>query len=80
MTLFKERPDVIISTGGGATIPLYYLGKLFGIKLIYVESMARVGSSSLTGKLINPIADIFLVQWPQMLKHYPRAKYWGRVI
>jgi UDP-N-acetylglucosamine:LPS N-acetylglucosamine transferase len=78
--LRKERPDVIISTGGGVTIPLCYLGKLLGVKIIYIESMARINQPSGTGRFIHPIADLFLVQWESMLKFYRKAKYWGRVI
>ena len=78
--LVKERPKAIVSTSGGSTIPLCYLGKLFGVKIIYIESMARIDKPSGTGKLIHPIADLFLVQWESMLKHYKKAKYWGKVI
>jgi UDP-N-acetylglucosamine:LPS N-acetylglucosamine transferase len=78
--LLKEKPQVIVSTSGGSTIPLSYLGKLLGVKIIYIESMARINQPSGTGKLMHPIADLFLVQWESMLKFYRKAKYWGRVI
>lgn len=78
--LLNEQPKVIISTGGGCTIPLCYLGKLFGKKIVFIESMARVNSPSLTGRIIYPIADLFLVQWRSMLKFHRNAKYWGKVI
>ncbi|GAB4315568.1 MAG: PssD/Cps14F family polysaccharide biosynthesis glycosyltransferase [Methanobacteriaceae archaeon] len=78
MILRKEKPKVIVSTGGGSTIPLCYWGKIFGIKIIYIESLARVNSPSLTGKIVHPITDIFLVQWKSMLQFYKRAEFWGR--
>lgn len=78
--LLIEKPKVIVSTGGDATLPLAYIGKLLGIKIIYVESLARVNDLSGTGKLIYPIADLFLVQWECLLKRRKRAKYWGKVI
>ena len=34
-------------------------------------------TKTLTGKLIYPIADVFVVQWHSMLKLYPKAKYEG---
>jgi len=80
MILKKEQPDVIISTGGGVTIPLCCWGKLLGVKTIYIESMARINQPSRTGRILHPIADLFLVQWESMLKFYRKAKYWGRVI
>ena len=44
------------------------------------ESVARVKSLSLSGKLLYPIADKFMVQWPDLLAKYPRARYVGFVI
>ena len=78
--LYKEKPDVILSTGGGVTVPLCFLGKLLGIKIIYVESLARINGPSLTGRIIYLIADLFLIQWKSLQKYYKNAKYWGRVI
>ena len=78
--LLIEKPNVIVSTGGDATLPLSYIGKLLRIKIIYMESLARVNDLSGTGKLIYPIADQFLVQWEGLLKRYKKAKYWGKVI
>lgn len=78
--LLTEKPRVILSTGGDATIPLSYLGKLFGVKIIYLESLTRIDELSGTGRFIYPIADLFLVQWEGLLRKYKKAKYWGKVI
>jgi UDP-N-acetylglucosamine:LPS N-acetylglucosamine transferase len=75
--LLRERPKAIISTGGGMSIATALLGKLLGVKLIYVESGARVTSPSRTGKLLYKYADLFIVQWEPMLKHFPKAVYGG---
>ena len=40
--LRKERPDLIISSGAAVSVPFFYLGKLFGAKLIYVEVFDRI--------------------------------------
>jgi beta-1,4-N-acetylglucosaminyltransferase len=80
--LRKERPDVVISTGGGEiAVPFCYAGKLLGAKVIFIETLARITSKSAAGKLIYPIADLFLVQWEPLLKKYgTKAQYWGNVI
>lgn len=75
----KEKPDVVITTGVLAMIPLCLLAKLFGKKLIYIESFAKISSPTMTGKLIYRYADQFYVQWEQMLKHYPDAIYLGGI-
>jgi hypothetical protein len=56
---------------------MFIWGKLFGSKLIYIESNARVYSKSHTGKIIEPICDKIIVQWPEMLQVYKNAEYWG---
>lgn len=77
--LIGYNPKYIISTGAGTALPMCYLGKLFGKKIIYIESFARRTSKSLSGKLIYPIANLFIVQWEEMLKFYPKAKYFGTI-
>ncbi|MCK4703847.1 MAG: polysaccharide biosynthesis protein [Gammaproteobacteria bacterium] len=78
--LLKVRPSYVINTGGGMTIATSLLGKLFGAKLIYVESGARVLTPSKTGKLLYKYADLFIVQWKPLLKYYPNAVYGGLLL
>lgn len=77
--LFKEKPDVIISTGAGVAIPFCYLGRLMGMKIVYIESFARIRSRSLTGRIIYPIANLFIVQWETMKELYPKAILGGTI-
>lgn len=77
--MIKEKPDAIVSTGALITYPICLIGKMFGKRVIYIESFARVDQSSLTGKLLYKIADIFIVQWKEMLKVYPHAIYGGGI-
>lgn len=79
MIIIKERPKVMITTGVLAIIPLALLMKLFGGKLIYIESFAKVTSKTLSGKLLYRFADQFYVQWEEMLKLYPNAIYKGGI-
>lgn len=75
----KERPDYIISTGALMTYPFCVWSKLLKKKVIYIESFARVDEPSLTGNLMYPIADLFIVQWEEMLKIFPNATYGGSI-
>ncbi len=69
----KERPDIIICTGVLAVIPMCLIVKLFGGKLIYIESFAKVTSPTMTGKLLYKYADRFYIQWESMREFYPDA-------
>ena len=73
----RERPKVIITTGAGATYPFCLFGKIFGAKLIYIESYAKIYSSSATGRLMYKISDEFFIQWETLQDSYPNAKYRG---
>lgn len=75
----KERPNVVICTGVLAVIPMCLIVKLFGGKLIYLESFAKVTSPTETGKLLYKFADRFYVQWESMKKFYPNAIYLGGI-
>ena len=64
--LRRERPDAVVSTGAGVAVPFLAVAKLLGIRTIYVESITRIGELSLSGRLVRPFADEFLVQWPEL--------------
>ena len=75
----KIKPKYIVTTGTHTAGPMCYLGKAFGSKIIYIETFANKNSKTATGKLIYPIADLFIVQWEEMLKLYPKAVYGGSI-
>ena len=77
--LRKEKPDLIVSSGAAVAVPFFYLGKLFGAKTVYIEVFDRIDGPTLTGKLIHPIADKFIVQWEEMKQVYPKAENLGSI-
>lgn len=77
--LRKERPDVIISSGAAVAVPFFYLGKLFGAKTVYIEVFDRIDKPTITGKLVYPVTDKFIVQWEEMKKVYPKAINLGSI-
>lgn len=77
--LVKEKPDLIISSGAAVAVPFFYVGKLLKSKLIYIEVYDRIDAPTLTGKLVYPIVDTFIVQWEEMKKVYPEAINLGSI-
>lgn len=69
----KIRPKVIITTGTHTAVPMCYIGKMFGSKIIYIETFANSKTKTVAGRLVYPIADTFIVQWESMLELYPKA-------
>ena len=75
----KEKPTYIISTGAAVAVPFFYIGKLFGAKTIYIEVFDRINKSTLTGRLIYPVTDKFIVQWDEMKTVYKKAINLGSI-
>ena len=77
--LRKEKPDLIISSGAAVAVPFFYIGKLMGAKVVYVEVFDRIDKPTLTGKLVYPITDLFVVEWEEMKAVYPKAVNLGSI-
>lgn len=76
----KYRPKYIVTTGAFAAGPISCIGKIFRSKIIFIETMANINTPTVTGKIIYKFADLFIVQWEDMLKVYPNAVYGGWII
>ncbi|MFQ3564542.1 PssD/Cps14F family polysaccharide biosynthesis glycosyltransferase [Pseudolactococcus paracarnosus] len=77
--VLRKKPDIIICTGALSMIPMCLVSKLFGAKLIFIESFAKINSPTLTGKFLYKYADVFYVQWETMKKFYPEAIFLGGI-
>ncbi|KAI6191720.1 UDP-N-acetylglucosamine transferase subunit ALG14-like protein [Aphelenchoides bicaudatus] len=81
-----KRPNLVLCNGPGTCIPIciaafvFDLLRLIDCRIIYVESVCRVQSLSLSGKLLyySQIYDGFLVQWPELKQKFGRTEYLGR--
>ncbi|OCA84621.1 PssD/Cps14F family polysaccharide biosynthesis glycosyltransferase [Bacillus sp. FJAT-27986] len=76
---FEEKPDVIISTGALSTVPILLIGKIFKKKIIFIESFSKINSPTITGRIMYKIADLFIIQWEELRKFYPKAVYGGGI-
>ena len=50
--LHKEKPDLIISCGAAVAVPFFYIGKMMGAKLVYIEVFDRIDKPTMTGKMV----------------------------
>jgi len=77
--LRREKPDIVFSSGAGVSVPFIYAGRMLGVPCLYLESLTRVQTLSLSAKLVYPVVDVLLVQWPKLAARYKRARFEGRV-
>ena len=79
--LWRERPEWVVSDGAEIAIPVFVAAKLLGLKTLFIESLCRVKAPSFTGRVLYPLSDVFLVQWPTLLSRYgSKARHEGAVI
>jgi UDP-N-acetylglucosamine:LPS N-acetylglucosamine transferase len=71
--------QAIVTTGAGVSVPFVIVGRIHRVRVVYIESMARVTSPSLTGRLVYPFANTFIVQWPGLTRFFKRAQALGTV-
>ena len=76
----RRRPRAVLTTGAGVAVPFAWIGRLFGARVVYVESVTRIEEPSLSCRLIRPVASRIYVQWPELLAKLPRADYCGSVL
>lgn len=73
----KYKPEVVVTTGTHTAVPMCYIAKLFDTKIIFIETFANRTTGTVAGRLVYPIADVFVVQWEEMHKVYPKSVCWG---
>jgi UDP-N-acetylglucosamine:LPS N-acetylglucosamine transferase len=79
LILIITRPDIVVSTGSGLTIPPFFLARFLRIKTIYIESPSRVYSPSIAGRLLIGKVDLWLSSWPELAKRYNGIEYRGMI-
>ncbi len=75
----KEKPGLIVSTGAASAVPFFWIGKILGAKTIYIEVFDRIDKPTITGKLVYPVTDKFIVQWEEMKQIYPKSINLGSI-
>jgi exopolysaccharide biosynthesis glucuronosyltransferase PssD len=64
----KEKPGVVISTGAAPGYFALLLGRWFGARTIWIDSMANIEHISMSGARVGRYADLWLTQWPHLAK------------
>jgi UDP-N-acetylglucosamine:LPS N-acetylglucosamine transferase len=76
----KERPDVVLSTGAAPGLLFCFIAKVFGAKVVWLDSIANTERLSMSGRMVKPFANLILTQWPELSEKYKNVEYVGTVI
>jgi len=77
--VLKERPDVVITTGSLPIAIVCLVARIFGSKIVWIDSVAQFEDLSMSGKLMLKRADLILTQWPEVAARYPETEYVGEL-
>lgn len=78
--VWRERPDVVLTTGSMPLALFCLVAKLFRARIIWIDSISQIDRISMSGRLVKPFADLFLVQWPELEQRYPGTVYAGELV
>ena len=76
----RYRPTVVVSTGAASAFPFFVLGRLRGVRTVYIEVYDRVETPTLTGRLCRPFASVMAVQWDEQALLYDDAVVVGPLL
>jgi UDP-N-acetylglucosamine:LPS N-acetylglucosamine transferase len=78
----KERPNVILTTGAAPGYIAIRVGKFFGIRTVWIDSIANVEAISMSGQKVGAYADLWLTQWEHLAQPAKSKgpKYIGSVL
>jgi len=76
----RFRPQVVVTTGAATAVPVAWVARLYGARVVYVESLSRIAEPSLSLRLIAPSANRIYVQWPELADRVRGARYVGNVL
>jgi hypothetical protein len=62
----RLRPHVVFTTGAAPGALALVIGRIFGAKTIWLDSIANVERLSGSGRMVRRFAQLYLTQWPHL--------------
>jgi UDP-N-acetylglucosamine:LPS N-acetylglucosamine transferase len=75
----RVRPLAVVTTGAGVAVPFAWVARLYGARVVYVESLTRIEGPSLTYRLIRPVVSRTYVQWAELERAVRGSRFLGTV-
>ena len=62
------------------TVPFFWIGKLYGVKTVFIEVIDRIDTRTLTARLVSPVTVLFVAQMPSQRQLFPGSHLIGRLL
>ena len=76
--IWKEKPSAIMTTGAAPGLMCLLVGKAFGRKTIWIDSIANVRHMSLCGRIASHFASKTYTQWQNL--ETSKVTYAGNIL
>ena len=77
--LIRERPTAIVTTGSAPMLMFILMGRLFGIRTLWIDSIANSEHLSTSGRVAKRVAHSCISQWENVAQR-ERIGYWGKIV
>lgn len=77
---YKERPDVVVTTGSMPLALFCLISKIMGARIVWIDSIANIDRYSMSGRFTRKFADLFLTQWPELAENDDKAECAGAIL
>jgi UDP-N-acetylglucosamine:LPS N-acetylglucosamine transferase len=77
--ILKERPRAIVTTGSAPMLSFILLGRLLGIRTLWIDSIANSERMSTSGRMAKKLAHRVVSQWPEVAAK-EGVECWGAVV
>lgn len=71
--VWRERPDVVVTTGAGSSFFSVLFARLLGARVILIDSFARFRGPSAFARIATPLAHVRIAQSRQSASKWPGA-------
>lgn len=82
MRIFRgEDIDLVFTNGAQISIPAVIAARLLGIRSVFIDTVIRVKTPNWSARACYFVANVFLVQHPEMAKKYgSKARFAGGIV
>jgi UDP-N-acetylglucosamine:LPS N-acetylglucosamine transferase len=78
--IIRFRPHVVITTGAAPGLIALQIARMIRIRTVWIDSIANSEKLSLSGRMAERCADLWLTQWPHLAAGHPNLKHIGSVL
>lgn len=79
VVMIRERPAAFITTGSAPMLPFLLMARLFGVRTLWIDSIANAEHLSTSGRIAKRLAHRCLAQWPEVGAQED-IECWGRIV